>query len=177
MDSNKPEAGATAVIVAGPNGAGKSTFIERYCRTRYPGIDYICADVIEREHRTRGIKMEDYDATKEAERQRNEAIAQGRSFIAETVFSDPNKLQLIEALRDAGYTIDLHLIQLDSDDLAVARVQQRVADGGHPVREEKIRSRFPKTRQLTAKAEAFATRTWVWDNSDATRPFRKVRGP
>jgi predicted ABC-type ATPase len=163
-----------AVILAGCNGAGKSGFYERYASRLYVGMPFINADRIEQELRSER-ELSPYDAAQEAERQRRMLMANGKSFITETVFSHPSKLQLIHDLVALGYQVDLHVIELDSADLAVARVAQRVAAGGHPVPEQKIRARFERTRRLTREAEKFATRCWVWDNSDAKHPYRKVR--
>jgi predicted ABC-type ATPase len=59
----------------------------------------------------------------------------------ETVFSHPSKRQLVEAAIDTGYLVSLHVVMVP-EGLAVARVAQRVRDGGHDVPEDKIRSRY-----------------------------------
>jgi len=163
-----------AVIIAGPNGAGKTTFYQRHVGPKYPSVPFVNADWIEREMQAQGQATSPYEAADEAERRRRQLIREGASFVTETVFSHPSKLELVRDLIVAGYQVTLHVIHLNSADVAIERVKYRVASGGHNVPEDKIRSRFPRTKSLTRDAEKLASRVFVWDNSDPVNPFRKV---
>jgi predicted ABC-type ATPase len=59
-------------------------------------------------------------------------------------------------------------------DVAVARVSERVLDGGHDVPERKIRDRYDRLWALVASARDAADRTDFYDNSSAAKPFRPV---
>lgn len=96
-----------------------------------------------------------------------------RSFLTETVFSHPSKLELIVRAQQAGYLVVLHVV-LVPEDLAVARVADRVGRGGHAVPEEKVRERYSRLWLLVSQARACADRTYVYDNSTAATPFRLV---
>src|SRR5271155_4084024 len=96
-------------------------------------------------------------------------IALGKSFIAESVFSHPSKLELIDAARTADYTIVLHVL-LIPEELAVERVRHRVSAGGHDVPEDKIRERYQRLWGLVATAIIRCDSTTVYDNSGLKGP-------
>jgi predicted ABC-type ATPase len=96
-------------------------------------------------------------------------IELGESFIAETVFSHPSKLELLDTAQSRGYTVVVHTV-LIPEELAVARVRHRVAAGGHSVPEAKIRERYHRLWALVAAAAARADSATFYDNSG-------IRGP
>jgi predicted ABC-type ATPase len=94
----------------------------------------------------------------------------------ETVFSDRKGTKL-EELRDAqrqGYAVVLIFIGIVSRELSEARVQGRVAHGGHDVQRELIRERFPRTLANLRRALAFVDVALLLDNSSADEPYRWV---
>ena len=95
--------------------------------------------------------------------------ARGESFIAETVFSHPSKLELIDQAQAAGYWVDLHVVLVPVG-LAVARVHHRVAAGGHSVPEDKIRARYERLWPLVVAAIERADVGHVWDNASFDGP-------
>lgn len=114
-----------------------------------------------------------YDASRAAATARAEGISGRRSFITETVFSHPSKLELIEHAVSAGYLVTLHSI-LVPEDVAVMRVGYRVARGGHTVPEAKIRERYRRLWMLVALARGVADRAFFSDNSRARTPFSPI---
>ena len=93
--------------------------------------------------------------------------------MAETVFSHESKVELLRRASQAGYIVVLHVI-LVPEALAVARVEHRVANGGHFVPDDKIRSRHRRLWSHVAQAAGIADETIVYDNSSATIPYRVV---
>lgn len=160
-------------VVAGPNGAGKSTF---YDKVLHPttGLPLVNADLIAAEHWPGDTAAHAYDAASLAEQARDQLIAERQSFVAETVFSRPSKVDLIQRARGAGYHTTIHVL-LVPEDGAVARVADRVAnDDGHDVPEDKIRSRYRRLWEYIAAGIAIADTTYVYDNSSSTHAFRRV---
>ena len=156
-------------LVVGCNGAGKSTFIELTLAPLLPGSPVVNADEIAR-HRWPGAAPEHaYDAARIAADTRTKLIELGESFIAETVFSHPSKLDLIEAAHVAGYTVVLHVV-LIPEELAVERVRHRVKAGGHHVPEDKIRQRYQRLWPLVATAATRADAGTFYDNSARRGP-------
>jgi predicted ABC-type ATPase len=69
-------------------------------------------------------------------------VEQGESFAFETTLSGMNYARQIPLWRKAGYRVKLIFLSLPSAELAIARVRNRVAQGGHSIDEEVVRRRF-----------------------------------
>ena len=151
-------------LVIGPDGAGKSTFVALTLAPLLPGSAFVNADEIARQRWPDDPAANSYAAAGIAADTRAALIEAGRSFIAETVFSHPSKLELIGSAQAAGYTVVVHAV-LIPEDLAVQRVAHRVRAGGHSVPETKIRSRHQRLGPLLAAAIATADSASVYDNS------------
>lgn len=156
-------------LVVGPNGAGKSTFAAITLAPLVPRSVFVNADEIAKRRWPDDPVTHAYDAARIAADTRAKLIEQGRSFIAETVFSHPSKLDLIRAAHDAGYVVAVH-VMLIPEDLAVERVQRRVQHGGHDVPESKIRERHRRLWQLVADAIEIADTATIYDNSRRDGP-------
>jgi predicted ABC-type ATPase len=158
--------------VAGPNGAGKSTFVSAVLQpsTHLPLVN---ADVIAAERWPEAQAEHAYEASKAAADERSRLMRAGASFITETVFSHPSKLDLVAHATGLGYLVQLHVILVPAS-LPAARVAARVAQGGHDVPGEKISQRYARVWPLVAAARDLADRTTFYDNSRAARPFRVV---
>ncbi len=156
-------------LVVGSNGAGKSLFIELTLAPLLPGSVIVNADEIAKHRWPEAPAEHAYDAARIAARTRAQLIELGESFIAETVFSHPSKLELIDTAQAAGYTVILHAVPIP-EDLAVQRVRHRVAAGGHDVPEHKIRERYHRLWDLVATAALRADTATFYDNSAARGP-------
>jgi predicted ABC-type ATPase len=159
-------------LIAGPNGAGKTTFYEEILapamRLPFLNADHIAATGWP------GAEMEHaYEAAKLAAKERQRYVAARRSFVTETVFSHPSKVEFLRSARAAGYLTTLHAI-LIPEELAVARVAVRVETGGHAVPEDKIRDRYARLWGLVREAIPLADEATVYDNSRAAHTFRVV---
>jgi predicted ABC-type ATPase len=152
-------------LIVGPNGAGKTTFV-RYTLSKAlpPGVVFVNADEIALQRWPGQAEEHAYDAAGIAERTRQALLTQGVSFMAETVFSHPSKLGLMEDARGNGYQVFLHGL-LVPEELSVARVLARVEAGGHSVPEEKVRQRYQRLWPLVAHAIVRADAATVYDNS------------
>ena len=159
-------------LLAGGNGAGKSTFFNLALRPL--GVPFINADEIAKEVFPDDPESNRYKASMLAENLRMEQLEAGKSFCFETVFSHPSKIDFIGKAKALGYTIILVIIHIDPPELNLARVKQRVVDGGHSVPEDKILSRIPRVLNNVAKAIPLCDQVRVLDNSRLDNPFRPV---
>jgi predicted ABC-type ATPase len=159
-------------VVAGPNGAGKTTF---YVKVLGPvtGLGFVNADVIAADRWPDDQMGHAYEAARLAAEDRVRRIEARASFATETVFSHGSKVTLLRDAKRAGYRVVLHIV-LIPEDLAVARVVDRVANGGHEVPEEKVRARFGRLWRHLHDAIAVADEAYVYDNTTAAQPFRRV---
>jgi predicted ABC-type ATPase len=156
-------------LVVGPNGAGKSTFVELTLAPLLPGSLFVNADAIAKQRWPDDPASHAYQAARVAADTRARLIELGRSFIAETVFSHPSKLELVDAAHAADYTVVLHVL-LIPEALAVRRVQYRVSAGGHQVPEDKIRERYRRLWALVAAAITRSDSATVYDNTGLKGP-------
>ncbi len=159
-------------MLAGPDGAGKSTYVDRVLHpaTRLP---FVNADLIAADRWPDAAAAHAYEAARIATDTRTRLIAERESFLAETVFSHPSKIDLLRDAQAAGYLVSLHVIVVPVE-LTVARVQHRVDHGGHTVPEDKIRGRSDRLWTYVQQAIAIADTTTVYDNSSARTPFRVI---
>lgn len=156
-------------LVAGPNGAGKSTFVALVLAASLRGSPFVNADEIARRRWPDDPERHAYEAAQVAEATRSALIERDEQFIAETVFSHPSKLALIDRARAAGYFVALHVLMLP-EDVAVSRVAARVERGGHSVPETKIRARYQRLWALVAVAASKVQSADFWDNSTLDGP-------
>lgn len=132
----------TIIIIAGPNGAGKTTFAREFLPQEASCLTFINADLI-----AQGLSpFRPDEAAVRAARLMLEMIAdclkRGESFAIETTLSGRTYARMIPQWKQAGYQVALFFLELPSEDLAVARVADRVAQGGHDIPEPVIRRRF-----------------------------------
>lgn len=92
-------------------------------------------------------------------------VDQGISFSFETVMSHEAKITFLSFVKEKGYTTYLYYIATESPEINIARVENRVAKGGHDVQKEKIESRYYKSLELLLDALKTADRAFLMDNS------------
>jgi predicted ABC-type ATPase len=96
---------------------------------------------------------------------RHQLLASDVTFTFETVMSDPSKIEFMSKALECGYRTYLYFVATSSAEINVDRVRMRVLAGGHPVPEDRIRSRYNRTLRLLHDACSVATRAFVFDNS------------
>jgi predicted ABC-type ATPase len=161
----------TFILLAGPNGAGKSTFRKVYLEP----ANFLCFDPDQESRKRLGRDPRSRDeavyTTKELDARVTEQFKSKTSFALETVFSDGEgyKLDLIRKAQKKGYIAGVIYIGLDDPQLSVARVVDRVQNGGHDVPDGLIHSRFPRSLENLKKAIPLADFVLFVDNSGETR--------
>jgi predicted ABC-type ATPase len=129
-------------IIAGPNGAGKTTFATEFLPKEAECPNFINADMIAagiNPFRPEGSSIQ---AAKMMIEIMNKYIEKGKSFSFETTLSGKNYARHIPQWQKKGYNVKMFYLKLPGPEFAVARVKQRVKEGGHNVAEEVIRRRF-----------------------------------
>ncbi len=159
-------------VLAGGNGAGKSTFYRT--RLEPKGLPFINADIIAKQLYPHDVEKYSYDAARVAAEFRIKLIAEGQSFCMETVFSHPSKIDFLAQAKAMGYQIILVFIHLEINSLNLARISQRVSDGGHTVPEEKVINRIPRLLLYIKQALPLCNQVYILDNSRANDPFQRV---
>ncbi len=155
-------------LIAGPDGAGKTTLYRALIAPRYPGLAVVNADDCEREHlrvepdaRRRSQLARDW-----ADGKRTALLTRAEGFVTETVFSHPSKLELLAQARAIGFATVLYVVCVDEPRVLLARVRQRVLEGGHDVPPHKVITRYPRTLALLQEAVALAELSLLFDGGD-----------
>ncbi len=68
----------------------------------------------------------------------NTIVSNRESFASETTLSGLNYIDRIKNWKKIGYEIILYFLKLENEEMAIQRVQLRVAEGGHNVPEDVI---------------------------------------
>lgn len=75
----------------------------------------------------------------------HEYAGRGVDFAFETTLSGKSYANLMRELKTKGYALHLFFLWIPSPELAIARIKDRVADGGHSVPAEDVRRRFTRS--------------------------------
>lgn len=156
------------LIIAGPNGVGKTTFARSFLPEEAQCPRFINADLI-----AAGLSpFAPEVAAVKAGRLMLEEIAgcaqRGESFAFETTLAGRGYLRHIARWHGQGYHVSLFFLSLPDADMAVARVAERVRQGGHSVPEQVIRRRF--TAGLRNFDQHYKPRVDAWARYDNAGP-------
>src|SRR3990167_4404493 len=155
-------------IIAGPNGSGKTTFAKMFLPDYAKCQHFVNADLIAQglapfEPRTAAIK-----AGKLVLQQIHEHARRGVDFAFETTLSGKSYVSLLTGLKAKGYGLHLFFLWIPSPDLAIERIKDRVAEGGHHVPAEDVRRRFVRGIRNFFKLYESMLDSWIlFDNSKA----------
>lgn len=130
------------LILAGPNGAGKSTLAPFLLRDELRIDHFVNADEIARGLSAFAPDSEAMAAGRLMLQRLNELKSQRATFAFETTLASRSFAPWVAALKESGYSARLVFLYLNTADLALARVAQRVRQGGHTVPEPTIRRRY-----------------------------------
>ena len=165
------------VIIAGPNGAGKTTFALAYLRIEAMGLEFVNADLIASGLVPLGSRHVDVQAGRLMLAEIDTLVAEGRSFAFETTLAGRGYLRRIDQWRCMGYRVTLLFLSLPSPEVAIERVRQRVAQGGHHVPDDVVRRRFDAGFDNFWHLYTASVDGWVLlDNTDRTPAIIETGG-
>lgn len=114
---------------------------------------------------TSSAKIDSYVAADLAEFIRQKLLSSGLSFTYETVMSHESKIDFLKKAIQEGYRVYLYYIATEDPEINSNRVNVRVAQQGHAVNPEIIKSRYYKSLGLLKQAVINTTRAYIFDNS------------
>lgn len=160
MSEKKP----MVLVFAGPNGSGKSTF---------KGFFDIVGTYTNADDMVSSTGISNEEAAVWVDKMRYRSIELKEDFTFETVLSSQYKLDILEKAKAEGYFIKCIFVLTVDASVNVARVEARVALGGHNVNKEKILSRYEKSLNNIKKLIEICDILHVYDNTD--EPVRIIR--
>ena len=152
-------------IYAGINGAGKSTL---YCLRGDESklLNRVNSDEILKENGGDWRSVSDQSrAMSEAVLRIKEYFREGVSFNQESTLTGKSIISNIRKAKELGYSVQMYYVGLDSADLAIQRVKNRVSEGGHGIDEPTIRSRYNTSLENLIEAVKLCDSVAVYDNS------------
>lgn len=155
-------------VYAGVNGAGKTTMYN--ARQELSEINRVNPDEVLREFGGDWRKENDqYKAGKIALTRMNAFLDNGDSFSQETTLSTKFVINQANKAKELGYLTEMHYVSLNSADIAIERIRNRVSKGGHGIPEDLVRRRYERSLQnLKSAIKAFDI-VFVYDNSENFR--------
>ena len=96
--------------------------------------------------------------------------AAGVSFGFETTLAGRTYARMIPRWRKDGYRVEITFLQLDSPETAIARIAERVRQGGHDVPEAVIRRRFQAGKKNFALLYRDLVDEWILYDNSGERP-------
>ena len=158
------------IIIAGPNGAGKTTFARSFLPVdaqlpRFINADLIAAGLAPFAPETAAIKagrlmLEEIES----------CVRQRESFSFETTLSGLGYLRHIRQWRAMSYRVSLFFLTLPDAEAAIARVAERVRQGGHDIPEHVIRRRFAAGKRNFEQHYCNAVDDWILYDNAGIRP-------
>jgi len=129
-------------IISGCNGAGKTTA----SMVLFPEI-LECLEFVNADEIARGISPFNFEkvaitAGKIMLQRIDELIDKGTDFAFETTLSSKNYIKTIQKAKNLGYSVILLYYYINSPQLAIERIKQRVNDGGHNIEDDIIKRRY-----------------------------------
>ena len=160
MQNRKP----MILVLAGPNGSGKSTITSFFEKVgKYTNAD----DVVV----TTG--MDNMEAALLVDKMRYASIDNKEDFTFETVLSSEYKLNILRKAKEEGYFIKCVFVLTVDPKINIARIESRVAAGGHNVDSVKVVERYYKSIDNIKELLSICDIMHVYDNTE--EPKRIIR--
>ncbi|MCF7871378.1 MAG: zeta toxin family protein [Candidatus Omnitrophica bacterium] len=157
-------------IIAGPNGSGKTTFATEFLPDYAKCSNFINADLIAQGLSPFSPQQVAIKSGKLVLEQIKEYSKNGLDFGFETTMSGVTYLKYFKMLKNKGYKINIFFLWISSPQLAIVRVKDRVAQGGHSVPIADIRRRFARSTEKFFKQYRLLADKWILFNNSAPKP-------
>lgn len=153
-------------IIAGCNGAGKTTAFKQTLHESFGYPVFVNPDEIAKELCPEDVNRVQNQAGRQAVERIHEYLNGQDSFCVETTLATRTYQGHIKEAHENGFKVALFYYWLSSPELAVARVEQRVIEGGHDVPPDTIRDRY--NRSIKYLSSLYLNKVDYWkivDNS------------
>jgi len=157
-------------IIAGPNGSGKTTFAKTFLPEYAKCERFINADLIAAGLSPFSPQQAAIKSGKLVLEQIKEYSKNGVDFGFETTMSGVTYLKYFEMFKEKGYIINIFFLWIPDPKLAIARIKDRVAQGGHNVPVKDIKRRFNRSIKNFFKHYHLLSDKWILFNNAEPKP-------
>lgn len=157
-------------VIAGPNGAGKTTFAKEFLPHYAKCENFVNADLIAQGLSPFSPAAAGLKAGRLLLNQIHEFAERRVDFAFETTLAGKTYVSLLRRLKQRGYVIHLFFLWIPSVELAVARIKNRVMEGGHDVPVTDVRRRFERSVENFFNVYRPLLDVWMLFDNSTTRP-------
>lgn len=157
------------LIIAGPNGAGKTTFAREYLPKELGIERFVNADLIAAGLSPFNPDLAQIAAGRIMLQEIDNFVKLRLNFAFESTLAGLVYARRIRQWRELGYQVAITFLSLPSSAVAIQRVKNRVAQGGHDIPEDVIQRRF--LSGLTNFSDVYKNIVDDWDLLDNTKPI------
>lgn len=158
-------------IIAGPNGSGKTTFAKKFLPDYAECQNFINTDLIAQGLSPFSPRAAAIKAGKLVLQQIHEFADKEIDFAFETTLSGKSYANLFKKFTQKGYKLHLYFLWIPNCELAIARIKERVLEGGHYVASIDVRRRFRRSISNFFKLYLPLVDSWMLFNNAGTRPI------
>lgn len=153
-------------IIAGPNGAGKTTVALKLLPEFLQCNEFVNADFIAKGLSAFNTESVAIAAGRLMLQRLNELKEQKKDFAFETTLSSKTFIPFLKECKENGYVLSLIYIWIESAELAIARICERVRDGGHFIPDDVVRRRYERSRSNFLNLYLPLVDVWkIYDNT------------
>jgi predicted ABC-type ATPase len=157
-------------IIAGPNGSGKTTFAKKFLPDYAKCPNFVNADLIAQGLSPFSPRLAAMKAGRLVLEQIHGLAEKNLDFAFETTLAGKSYLSLLKGLKNKNYSIHLFFLWIPNPELALARIKERVADGGHDIPAADVRRRFKRGTHNLFKLYKPILDSWMLFNNSGSAP-------
>lgn len=132
-------------IIAGPNGSGKTTFASKFLPGYVKCPNFVNADLIAQGLAPFAPRSAAIKAGKLVLSQIHEYARMSIDFGFESTLAGKSYVNLFKELKVKGHKLHLFFLWIPDSELAIERIKDRVAGGGHNVPAKDVKRRFKRS--------------------------------
>ena len=163
-------------IIAGPNGSGKTTFARKFLPGYARCSNFVNADLIALGLSPFSPEIAAMKAGRIVLEQIRAFSDKGVDFGFETTLSRKAYVNLLKDLKAKGYQLHLFFLWIPDARLALARIKDRVAEGGHNVPADDVRRRFRRSIENFLVLYRPLLDSWMLFNNTSGTPNLIAKG-
>lgn len=157
-------------IIAGPNGSGKTTFAKKFMPNYAKCPNFVNADLIAQGISPFVPSLAAMKAGRIVLEQIHNLADKGLDFAFETTLAGKSYISFLDSLRNKDYSINLFFLWIPRPELALARIKERVSEGGHDVPAIDVKRRFYRGFYNLFKFYRPLLDSWMLFNNSQTIP-------
>ena len=157
-------------VFGGCNGSGKSTLASKILSSLNPSPEFVNADIIAAQLNPSDVDSAAITASRKMLKRLKTLVEENVDFAFETTLAARSFARFLRQCQRKNYKVSIIFIWLQNPELAIKRVEKRVASGGHNIPENVIYRRYHRgLKNFLELYSPIADRWIVYDNSNQRR--------